>query len=298
MAIKNSIDSQLPIPIADGGTGETTRQSAIDALTDVSAATAGQVLTKDGSGNATFQPATPIGSVIMFTGSTAPSGWLICDGSEISRTAYSSLFSVCGETYGVGDTTTTFNIPDLRQKFVLGKSASGTGSTLGETGGEIDHDHSVPSHYHGKGNLNITSSGTHTTSISHDHASFTASGTTSTSNPSHTHEMAAYGTNDFSHQHDRNQSSGEGFATVPEPGGSEGTYTTESANLTHAHPFSVSINVPSYSATSASTGAHTHASSSFSGSVGDTGGVNGDATMSSGSNNPPYLVLNYIIKAE
>lgn len=55
MAIKNSIDTELPIPIEDGGTGETTRQSAIDSLTNVSAATVGQVLTKDGSGNATFQ---------------------------------------------------------------------------------------------------------------------------------------------------------------------------------------------------------------------------------------------------
>lgn len=55
MAIKNSIDTQLPIPIEDGGTGKTTRQESIDVLSNVSSATSGQVLTKDGSGNATFQ---------------------------------------------------------------------------------------------------------------------------------------------------------------------------------------------------------------------------------------------------
>jgi sarcosine oxidase gamma subunit len=55
MAIKNAIDTELPIPIADGGTGQTTQQAAVDALTNVAGAGTGHVLTKDGSGNAVFQ---------------------------------------------------------------------------------------------------------------------------------------------------------------------------------------------------------------------------------------------------
>lgn len=72
---------------------------------------------------------------------TAPTGWLICDGSAISRSTYSLLFTAIGTTYGTGDGSTTFNIPDMRQRFALGKAASGTGNALGATGGAIDHKH-------------------------------------------------------------------------------------------------------------------------------------------------------------
>lgn len=87
--------------------------------------------------------AIPTGSIYLFAGSTAPMGYLICDGAAISRTTYSYLFARIGTAYGDGDGSTTFNIPDLRQRFPLGKSASGTGSTLGDTGGTIDHLHTV-----------------------------------------------------------------------------------------------------------------------------------------------------------
>lgn len=90
----------------------------------------------------------PSGSILAYGGSAAPSGFFICDGSAVSRTTYASLFSAIGTTYGVGDGATTFNIPDLRQRFPLGKAASGTGSTLGGTGGNIDHTHTTPSHSH------------------------------------------------------------------------------------------------------------------------------------------------------
>lgn len=85
----------------------------------------------------------PSGVVVPFAGNSAPSGYLLCDGSAVSRSTYSALFSVIGTTYGVGDGSTTFNLPDTRQRFTLGKSVSGTGSTLGATGGNIDHVHTV-----------------------------------------------------------------------------------------------------------------------------------------------------------
>ena len=71
----------------------------------------------------------------------------MCNGAAVSRTTYSALFAGIGTTYGPGDGSTTFNVPDLRQRFPMGKANSGTGSTLGGTGGAIDHSHSIGRQY-------------------------------------------------------------------------------------------------------------------------------------------------------
>lgn len=67
----------------------------------------------------------PVGSLLAFAGSTSPSGYLLCDGSAISRTEYSSLFTVVGTTYGIGDNATTFNLPDLRGRVAVGRDNMG-----------------------------------------------------------------------------------------------------------------------------------------------------------------------------
>lgn len=67
------------------------------------------------------------GMVTPYAGSSAPSGWLICDGSAINRTTYSTLFGVTSTTYGIGDGSTTFNIPDLRSRLPIG---AGTGTKV------------------------------------------------------------------------------------------------------------------------------------------------------------------------
>lgn len=54
-----------------------------------------------------------VGTVKAFAGSTPPSGWLFCDGSQISRTTYAALFAAIGTTYGAGDGSTTFNLPNI-----------------------------------------------------------------------------------------------------------------------------------------------------------------------------------------
>ena len=97
------------------------------------------------SGVSTALTATvPTGSGMLWYTSAAPSGWAICDGSAVHRVGdHAALFALLGTTYGAGDGTTTFCLPDLRQRFPLGKAASGTGSTLADTGGAIDHVHSV-----------------------------------------------------------------------------------------------------------------------------------------------------------
>jgi microcystin-dependent protein len=92
--------------------------------------------------------AVPTGAILPYGAASAPSGFLLCDGSAVSRATYAALFAVLSTTFGAGDGSTTFNVPDLRQKFPLGKATAGTGSTLGGSGGTIDHTHTGPSHTH------------------------------------------------------------------------------------------------------------------------------------------------------
>lgn len=66
----------------------------------------------------------PSGSVLPFAGITAPEGFLLCNGSEVSRVTYSKLFGVIGETYGKGDGSTTFNLPDYCEVTLVGAGAS------------------------------------------------------------------------------------------------------------------------------------------------------------------------------
>ena len=71
----------------------------------------------------------PIGAVIDFGGSTMPAGWLLCDGSAISRTTYSDLFTAISTAFGLGDGVTTFNVPDLRGRMIVGTGAGSDGTT-------------------------------------------------------------------------------------------------------------------------------------------------------------------------
>jgi microcystin-dependent protein len=101
-----------------------------------------------------------VGGIQIYSGSAAPTGYLLCDGTAVSRTTYSDLFAVTSTTYGVGDGSTTFNLPDLRTKVPVGKNPSGTFATLGATGGAETHTlltAEIPSH-------------THTTNIAHGHS--------------------------------------------------------------------------------------------------------------------------------
>lgn len=113
------------------------------------------------------------GTVLPFTKSTAPDGWIICNGSAYSRTTYANLFAVIGTTFGSGNGSTTFNVPDLRNRVAVG---SGSTYALAATGGEATHTLTVaemPSHRHseigwaaisgytgsGSGNASVTYTG-------------------------------------------------------------------------------------------------------------------------------------------
>jgi microcystin-dependent protein len=75
-----------------------------------------------------------VGMVVDFAGTTAPTGWLLCYGQAISRTTYSVLFSAISTTYGTGDGSTTFNLPDLRGRVVAGQDDMGGSSANRLTG--------------------------------------------------------------------------------------------------------------------------------------------------------------------
>lgn len=62
----------------------------------------------------------PVGIVLPYGGSAAPAGWFLCDGATYSRTTYSALFAVLGTSYGAGDGSTTFGVPDLRGRVPVG----------------------------------------------------------------------------------------------------------------------------------------------------------------------------------
>lgn len=73
----------------------------------------------------------PTGTVLSFAGNTVPENYLLCDGSAVSRSTYADLFKVIGTTYGAGDGSSTFNLPNLVNRFVEGGSASGAVKNAG-----------------------------------------------------------------------------------------------------------------------------------------------------------------------
>lgn len=140
---------------------------AANVMTATAAGTAGQVLTSNGSSaDPTFQDiGMPTGVVLPYAGSTAPTSWLLCDGSSLLRSGtYAALFAIIGTAYGAADGT-HFNIPDMRGRVPAGKDNMGgaaasrltsttmtpDGNTLAATGGTQTHTLSsaeMPSHTH------------------------------------------------------------------------------------------------------------------------------------------------------
>lgn len=127
------------LDVASGGTGVTAPGGS------------GNVLTSNGSAWVSSVPSSsvlPSGAIMPFAMQTPPTGWLEANGSAISRTTYAALFSALGTLYGIGDGTTTFNLPDLRGYFVRGWDNSrgvDTGRVFGsaQTSAYTNHSHTA-----------------------------------------------------------------------------------------------------------------------------------------------------------
>lgn len=278
--------------------------------------------------------AIPVGSMQMYGGSTAPAGWLMCDGSAVSRTTYAGLFSAIGTAYGAGDAATTFNLPNFAQKFPLGKSSSGVGVNLGDTGGAIAQTATVPGHHHGMGagaDLAISSSGSHAHTIDHDHgAGSTGSAGAHVHDISHGHTASSAsagghfhhmmvdanvtsggspsatdkgfvrsfdGTNDFSYDLKSNNVE-PGAARTSEVSGHTHDITVNSfsGNSESAGAHTHTATVPAHSGNSGAS-SHTHGSGDITGRIGKvTAGSDGNSDISAGVSSAPYLTVNFIIK--
>jgi microcystin-dependent protein len=273
------------------------------------------------------------GIVKPFAGTAAPRGHLLCDGSAVSRATYADLFAAIGISYGSGDGSTTFNLPNVTGRLPLGKTAAGSTANLGATGGSLGHTHSLPAQYHSMGtgaDLSIGSSGGHTTTIdiAHGHTAsavssnanilvstgFTGYSNITLNDPGHAHTVEGHGTTTAGDGKNTGNA-GNKFAkaratAVTGTGDTNGTTVSTDTNITlsngnHRHEVSLTdsghnhtINVGNLPSTllQDTGGGHAHGSSTFSGSIGlVTGGVNGNAAMTSGAGDPPYIVLNYII---
>ena len=114
----------------------------------------------------------PVGMVVPYAGASAPSGWLLCDGQAVSRTAYSALFQVIGGAYGWGDNINTFNVPDLREcsPIGVGQRAGGVSTheiyTLGQFKDDI-----FALHQHPCGEANVDHRHNFTTGLMDRHSS-------------------------------------------------------------------------------------------------------------------------------
>jgi microcystin-dependent protein len=100
----------------------------------------------------------PVGFIGQFAGTVAPSGWWLCDGSAISRTTYAVLFSLVGTTFGAGDGSTTFNVPDINGRTVVGPGTNSDVNGVGKSDGlpsanrspihNSSHNITLPAHGH------------------------------------------------------------------------------------------------------------------------------------------------------
>ena len=133
--------------ILDGATLSTAELNYVDGVTSA-------IQTQLNTLTTSISTAVPAGVITQFGGSTAPTGWVLCDGTAYSRTVtYNNLFSAIGTTYGVGDNSTTFNVPNLKGKVAVGRDSTQTEfDTLGETGGVKEvtlTTAQIPDHTHG-----------------------------------------------------------------------------------------------------------------------------------------------------
>lgn len=119
-----------------------------------SAKVADSVVWENVSGRPDLSALIPPGTIIHYAGRTVPSGWLICNGANVSRTDYAALFAAIGTIYGAGNGSTTFGLPNLNGRFFEGTTYTGSVGTYHSAGLP-----NISGEYQGGDGLNIYSSG-------------------------------------------------------------------------------------------------------------------------------------------
>ena len=193
----------------------------------------------------------------MYAGSTPPSGYLICDGSAVSRSDYPDLFDAVGTTYGSGDGSTTFNLPNLSGRVAIGRSST---HLLGTSAGEEEHvltESEMPSHHH-----KVPTHG-HSNSIT-------------VKTPVLSHSIT------------------QGVFRYNRP---NGTVNCRTANAGGGIARKGTSNATASRTTSVAIAAHASQACSMSGSISDCDAFNSEAVGSGAAHNnmQPFVTLNYII---
>lgn len=173
----------------------------------------------------------PAGIVQIFAGVVAPNGWLVCDGSAVSRKTYSDLFKTIGTNWGAGNSNDTFNLPDMRGRCPIGVGVGAglTARTLAATAG------------------NETVALSTSELASHNHTAsdsgHTHTGTTGNMSADHTHTIGPFGT-----------SGGQYGVQDTGNAGSSGTPATSGASANHTHAFTTNSGSSSISVGSSGSG--------------------------------------------
>ena len=268
----------------------------------------------------------PTGTITMYGGDTEPSGWLFCNGQSYNTSTYNALWNVIGYSYGGGGSS--FNVPDFTQRFPRGGSDPNT--SRGNTGGQASFtlsEENIPRHSHNVGTLELTGnsggsgalshSGTMDEKGGHTHGSLTATNSTQTS---HSHGPGNLSTNNAGAHTDTNTTYtfGTNNNTTTSGGANRLTSVTtvnSNANISsHSHTVTSGdtglagnhSHTISFNWTNASAGSHRHtitvddhASHTHGvGTLAISGSTANWGTLSPTSinNQPPYVVVNFIIK--
>lgn len=226
-----------------------------------------------------LEPRAPTGRIVIWPTTSVPAGFLLCNGQAVSRTTYAALFAVIGTTWGSGNGSTTFNVPDLRGVFLRGLD-NGKGIDTGRAIATTQQD-AFESHTH---NASSAEAGAHTHTVSG----------TAASNGAHTHSVSGTAASAGAHDHNvmqysSNPSGSRKQAIVESTTYSTGSNADINMQTAGAHTHTVS-------GTAASNGAHTHTVSGTAASDGEHDhAITVEATGDS-ETRPVNVAINFIIK--
>lgn len=244
----------------------------------------------------------PIGAKLIWHDATPPAHFLICDGSAVSRTTYSALFSIIGTIHGIGDGSTTFNLPDTKGRHLIG---AGDGLNAGDTGGTLDHTHYDTAHTHGI-------SHTHTLSHLHTLNDHKHGMNNHTHDYPHTHNLASHYHTTNGHYHSYGTGNvGSGGTSDFRSGVTSMASTGHTHNAGNTSGSTANMGSPSTANTSSASAVVGTPSTNYTqGNSDDTGTPSSDSGASSEANsetagygltgtaNTPYRAIYYIVRCE